>query len=137
MTGDKTIGKNYLPPPKDKTVLVHKTVISTSTDSSGKTTFKNLEWDTYNIDIASGEGKQIAASCPQLPFLLLPNKNVTLDLALTPIGTNSLTVVVKNNLGNLVEDATVKASGSGFEKQNKQTFAARYSFRVSRVEIIQ
>ena len=108
MRGTKTIGEdeNKLP--------IYKYDRSLQTNSSGVITIYNLEWDNYDISVG-GSGYNISESCLPQPRPISPDISTTTDLILVPQSTNSLLVSVYDTNGSLLENASVRLYGNGFD----------------------
>jgi hypothetical protein len=109
MRGEKTIGTD------DDDQPVYKYKKTLTTDSTGKVTTPNLEWDNYHITVGSGIG-DISAANPYLPVILLANKNIDFKFAISTHSSNSVLVTFVNPAS--VQIASVSArlyDGAGFE----------------------
>lgn len=101
--GDKTIGVDSVGNP------VYKYSSSINTGSSGSVAINNLEWDNYTITIDDAvTGYDIAEICVPQPFALSPAENETVNIYLTTDALNSLLVNVKDNNGNVLNNAVVQ-----------------------------
>ena len=98
--GTKVIGANAL------AQNVYKYSVSTSTNASGERMFSDIEWDTYDITLA--EGYDVAEACSGLPYYLVPNSDVVLNLKAVVGGANNLRVLAMLADGSPVHGATVE-----------------------------
>ncbi len=105
LTGEKTIGTLV------DTSLVYKTVIATTTNSSGQRTIKDIEWDGYMV---RATGYDIEEACPANPVVIDPGEAVNLDVVIGLNSDHSLRVVVRDTSGALVPDAEVTLSRGAF-----------------------
>lgn len=98
-----------------------------ATDSNGKRTLNDVEWDTYNITLLEA-GKHLIGSNPSLPFDVYPGTTQSLDLILGNSNPNAVLVtVVDGSNQQLLSDAIVKftqgsvmktaTTGSGYIEQ--------------------
>ncbi|NMB57449.1 type II secretion system protein [Candidatus Beckwithbacteria bacterium] len=90
ITGTKTIGTTMDGDP------VYKYDQTFTTNSAGKYSLTNLEWDNYIITIPDNENKIIAAINPHLPLVINPGENLELKYALVPKTTNSILIKIEN-----------------------------------------
>jgi hypothetical protein len=104
LTGAKTIGTDANSAP------IYKTVVSDTTGASAEKT-KTLEWDSYSMVLGSGN---LIESCPASPYLLTPANTTDAVLLAGALTTNTLPVVVKDNLGNAVSGAKIVLTKSGY-----------------------
>jgi hypothetical protein len=81
--GDKTIGTDA----SDE--LVYKYDGALSTNSSGKITIEDLEWDNYTITLPTGSAYDISGHNPLLPINLPPDSEVEQLIALSNDTLNS------------------------------------------------
>lgn len=96
LTGSKLIG---ITPPD-----VLKYDVSHITDGFGKKLISNLEWDTYNFELADSD-YDLSGTIPLLPLALNPNANQDFKLITALKNPNSILITVK--------DASTQLSLSG------------------------
>lgn len=99
LQGQKAIGTNAMAVP------VPKTLVATTTDTSGVRTLTNLEWDTFELVLPPG--LTVREVCPAFPLQLAPDTTVTVSAILQATSTNSLLVTVVDAAGATVPAATV------------------------------
>lgn len=63
-----------------------------TTDGSGLFALNNLEWDNYQISMATASSYTISGSNPILPLQILPNTNTNFSIALSNSTPNSLLI---------------------------------------------
>ena len=108
--GNKTIGEKSGNP-------IYKFSTTTQTGADANVTLENTEWDQYSLEIEN-TSYDIQRACEPLPLNLQPGATATLSLYLTAHTTHSLLVDVRDSSGNLLEDATVTLSRSGFNEES-------------------
>ena len=83
------------------------------TDSTGRKTITNLEWDTYDLSLTDGV-YDLAGTVPLLPFTLNPNANQDFKLIVVPKNPRSILITVKDASTQLpLSDASVRLEGPG------------------------
>ena len=103
---------------------VPKYSVSHITDSAGKKTISNLEWDTYDLTLTD-DAYDLAGTIPLLPFTLNPNANQDLKLIVTPKNPGSILITVKDASTQLpLTDATARLEGVGYDTTLTTTPAA-------------
>ena len=81
------------------------------TDSTGRKTITNLEWDTYDLSLTDGV-YDLAGTVPLLPFTLNPNANQDFKLIVAPKNPRSILITVKDASTQLpLSDASVRLEG--------------------------
>src|SRR3989344_5337820 len=105
MRGGKTIGNNP---------TVYKYNETHSSGASTAITLSNIEADTYTLTVATSTGYLLADSCAPQPETLLPASSQTTKLYVLPASNHSLLVDVRSNSGVLLEGASVKLNGTGY-----------------------
>lgn len=118
--GNKTIGTLA------DASLVYKNQISTTTNSDGVVELTDIEWDVYTTIVDSSY--VVAEACKSHPFSLVPNINDKLSLLLTTASANNLRVVVQDNTGNNLPDATVTLSRPGFNESHTSSWCGQTFF---------
>lgn len=109
--GNKRIGLNGEGEP------VYKFDINQESDASGIISLNSIEWDNYQIDIATSTGYDINEIDPPLPIELLPMDNKQVTVKLEPTADNSLLAIVKDENDQPIEGATVHVSNVlGYDK---------------------
>lgn len=103
LTGTKLIGAN-------PNVLKYPTTNFT-TDSAGRKTISNLEWDSYSI--GSIGTLEFTGTVPFIPFTLSPGANVDVSLLFEPKVPKSLLVNVVDDTNKPVDNATIELVKSG------------------------
>lgn len=121
LQGDKTIGTTALPSPIYKYSATH------TTDTNGRVTLTDLEWDVYTVTLDSGL-YDIAEACNDNPFVLDPG--VTDSLALTLVGNSaySLRVRIIDTSGNPVPGAAVSLTRTGFSDSGETSLCGQTFF---------
>lgn len=102
LTGTKTIGSTGAGVP------IYKTILNSATGSDG-TQSSTLEWDSYSLTVPSYDVKD---ACATPPYALAPNSTVNASLYLVTKTTNNLRVIVTDNAGAVVPNATVTLANS-------------------------
>ena len=83
-----------------------------TSDSGGKISLPNVEWDGY-LPTPTGSSYMIYGSSPSQQITVFPNTNQDFDLILGPKTSNSLLVLVKDgSTGNPVEGAQIDLQAS-------------------------
>ncbi len=86
------------------------------TGSDGTITINNLEWDNYNITINNtGIGSDISEICTPQPRSINPGVQVTTDIFLVPVSSDSLLVAVTDINGALLSNASVRLYKTGYD----------------------
>lgn len=98
LVSSKSIGTD------DVFVPVAKWNFSTSTTVSGVRTFSQFEWGSYSLTVP---GHSILSICPTGEYIVAPNVTATTTITLGTASANSLRVIVKNSIGDLIPKATV------------------------------
>lgn len=111
LTGSKLIGTN-------PDVVKYPTTAFT-TDSAGKKTIGNLEWDTYSI--GSVGSLEFTGSMPPGPIVLDPGATMDMRLLFEPKFARSLLVTVVDSSGKPIDSATVHLVKSGSYDQTLYT----------------
>ena len=76
-----------------------------------------LEWDNYEITVASATGYDINEIDPPAPVALMPLDSLGVNLKLEPTAANSLIVAVKDVEDTPVEGASVRVTNNqGYDK---------------------
>ncbi len=101
LTGAKRIGTDL----SEKDIPKYNESFTTDTD--GRITVTNMEFDTYSLTLDPISGYDIAGYSAPLPYLLQPNTTETLTLQLADDEAFTLLVNVKNSAGEPIEGATV------------------------------
>jgi hypothetical protein len=109
LTGTKLIGTGVLKYPAH----------NFTTDSTGKYTVSNLEWDTYSALLTSAS-YDLAGTTLLPSFAINPNETKTLQLIAVPHVNSALLVSVKDSSNMSIDGATVRLQKSGFD-QTKTT----------------
>lgn len=108
MRGQKTIGTNA------SAALIYKYNIATTTNASGVRSFPELEWDAYNI-VMTNSSYDVAEACMPQPRSITPGEVAMTDLYLVAGSVRSMRVIVKDESGNLIDDATARLTRSGYD----------------------
>lgn len=90
---------------------VYKYAKSLATDSQGSSSINNIEWDSYtlsNTDIAY----DLAGESILSPITVNPDETINLRWLMIPSNPSALQVIVKDDNGNLVDDASVRLEGA-------------------------
>ncbi len=106
LTGAKIIGT------KSDGTPIPKTIISSATDATGVYS-SNLEWDTYALSIPSYD---LVDACTAPPYALSPGASERERVTVVPATANSLRVLVLDNTGAPVGQASVTLSRTGFSE---------------------
>lgn len=88
---------------------------SSATDVNGRKTVSNIEWDTYNFAVSS-TAYDLSGTSPVLPIVLNPSSTSNLAWLLAPRKPRTLLVTVRDQNGNLIDDAKVELSKTGFSQ---------------------
>jgi len=108
--GAKTIGVD------DEGSPIYKFTTTGQTDSSGRLALSGVEWDTYGtIFDDTAEEYDIMSVCAPTPYGLAPGESAMITVTLTPDTAHSLRVVVQNDSGVLVQNATVRLYRAGYD----------------------
>ncbi len=118
--GEKTIGDNNGSP-------VYKYSTSKQVDSNGFFNFDQLEWDKYHITLNESNW-DIAYSCSSLPFQLNPDAQIEEKIYTQEHTTNTLNVLVKNSVGDIIEGAEVTLSRTGFNESKNSNLCGQTFF---------
>ncbi|MEK7504937.1 MAG: prepilin-type N-terminal cleavage/methylation domain-containing protein [Patescibacteria group bacterium] len=87
-----------------------------TSDSGGKKTVGDLEWDTYNFTLTGGT-YDLAGTIPLLPIALTPDTTQEVSLVLRAKDPKALMVTVKDAVTGLpLSDASVHLTGSGVDE---------------------
>lgn len=116
LAGNKTIGTG-----------VYKYQESHQTDGGGDITIADIEWDTYDIALATGV-YDIAEACPTLPYPLGPGLVETIKLKLDASVTHSLRVRVEDTSGNAIPGADVDLTRTGFSESETTSVCGQVFF---------
>ncbi|OGM93529.1 hypothetical protein A2333_02835 [Candidatus Wolfebacteria bacterium RIFOXYB2_FULL_49_7] len=111
LSGSKLIGVN-------PDVLKYPATTFT-TDSAGRKTISNLEWDSYSV--ASVGSLEFTGIMPFMPFVLNPASTVDVRLLFEPKVPKSLMVTVVDNIGQPVDHAIVRLVKTGSYDQTRYT----------------
>ena len=103
-SGQKLIGTNP---------NVLKYSLSHATDINGNTTVNNLEFDAYHFQ-SQDTGYEVSGFTPLTPVAVDPNGTYALTWLMSPKGPSAIVVTVKDQDGQLVNDANVTISKTGF-----------------------
>ena len=106
-TGAKSIGTQA------DTSVVYKTVISTTTNSSGRVTVRDIEADTYSV---TSSGRDLAAVCQPNGLTIAPGSSTDLELLFAPDTANTLRVSVTTSLGAPVIGAVVELEQGAYSE---------------------
>ena len=104
LTGAKTVGSTGTGAP------IYKTTVTTTTSSAGTKTLP-LEWDSYALSVP---GYDVVDACAAPPYALTAGSTNSASLILDTHTTNSLLVTVTDSSGEVVPNATVTLSRSGY-----------------------
>lgn len=104
LTGAKTIGTD------SGGQLIYKTVINDSTGAGASTT-ESLEWDGYTLSLPSAN---LIESCPASPYPITPASASTTALLVGTLLTNTLPLLIQDSDGNLIANALVLLTKSGY-----------------------
>lgn len=115
ISGDKLIGANP---------DVKKYSTSSATGANGTKNFNNMEWDTYNLT-NSDSGYEPIGIIPSLPLTINPGASSSLKWIVQPIDSSTLLIDVKNQDGQVVQDASVNLTKTNYDKT---MFTGQYSF---------
>ncbi|OGG95715.1 hypothetical protein A2V95_03490 [Candidatus Kuenenbacteria bacterium RBG_16_41_7] len=86
-------------------------------NASGVINMNGLEWDNYEITVASATGYDINEIDPPAPVALMPLDSLGVNLKLEPTAANSLIVAVKDVEDTPVEGASVRVTNNqGYDK---------------------
>lgn len=100
-----------------------------TTDVNGNITMNNMEWDTYELIVASSTGYNISETSPAQPIILAPNDAISVVLTLEPQAEHSLIVVVKDVDDQPVEGALVHTTNVlGFDSATTTKSAGQAFF---------
>lgn len=86
-----------------------------TTDANGRVTLSNVEWDTYTVT-NSDAGFDLAGSAPLSPIIINPDSMIDIRWLMESTSPSALRVVVKDDTGQLIDDASVKLEGTSFDK---------------------
>ncbi len=106
LNGAKLIGT-------DPDVLKYST--TSATDSSGAKTINNLEWDTYSLQNLDSQ-YDISAMSLLSPLIVNPDISYNQTWVMSPKNPSALLVVVQDSTGNLINNASVGLTKSGFDQ---------------------
>ncbi len=96
---------------------VYKFDDSRESDASGQIALNSIEWDNYQIEVASSTGYDVKEIDPPLPIELLPTDNKQVTVTLEPSADNSLLAIVKDENDQPVDGATVHVTNVlGYDK---------------------
>ncbi len=88
-----------------------------STGADGSVLIGDLEWDFYNLTLASGQDYDLAGSLPLVPTVLNPGQNLVIDMILATSSANSLLVTVKDAPSGLpLSNTQVRLYKTGFDE---------------------
>lgn len=90
-----------------------------TTNSAGEKTISNLEWDSYTI--ASVGSLEFTGTVPFVPFTLNPASTIDVSLLFEPKTPKSLLVSVVDDLGQPVDQASVRLVKTGTYDQTLYT----------------
>ncbi len=121
LTGSKVIGTTVMATP------IYKYSGSHTTNGSGEVQLSDLEWDFYSLVLDTGV-YDIQQSCPNIPYSLSPGVDETLVLTLIPATAYSLRVSVVDADGDLIPNATVDISRSGFSDSDVTSICGQVFF---------
>ena len=106
LKGSKLIGA-------DPNVLKYDAV--NATDSLGRKTISDLEWDNYSLTLTDSVYDLIGA-IPLIPLVINPNLNQDLKLIVSPKNPQSLLITVKEASTQLpLSEATARLQGNGYD----------------------
>ncbi len=107
VAGSKIIGTDNSSNP------IYKYTATKTTNGSGLSVLSNMEWDSYNVNLADAN-YDLAGSISQLPFALAPGSTQNVILAVAPKNPKSILFSIKDaGTGLPVTNATVELTGSG------------------------
>ena len=106
MRGAKTIGNSP---------TIYKYDQTHSSGASSILTLSNVEADTYTLSVATSTGYLLVESCSTQPEILLPGFSQTTKLYVLPASNHSLLIDVRSSVGMLIEGASVRLTGSGYD----------------------
>lgn len=109
LRGEKTIGSNV-------GVEVYKFDEVFNSGADAATTVSDVEWDTYTISVDGATGYDIASMCAPMPHSLAPGEDVDVALYFKEHTTHSLRVVVEDESGDVIPEATVEVSRTGYDE---------------------
>ena len=101
--GTKTIGNNP---------IIYKHNNNHRTGSNGTLSLSNIEWDAYNFTISSSSGLILLTSDMPLPLNVNPGETANIVLSLRSDTGNSYLAIVKNESGEIIENALVRLYNS-------------------------
>ncbi|RJR12784.1 carboxypeptidase regulatory-like domain-containing protein [Candidatus Parcubacteria bacterium] len=108
MRGSKTIGNNP---------TVYKYNQTHNSGAGASVTLSSIEWDTYELSIATTTGYNLAESCNPQPEALSPGSSQTSRLYVLPYTPHTLLVDVRSGGGQLIAGASVRLSdGAGYDE---------------------
>lgn len=90
-----------------------------TTDSAGKKTISNLEWDSYTV--ASIGALEFTGTTPFMPFTLNPGSAVSVKLLFEPKVPRSLLINVLDDVGQPVDGASVRLVKTGSYDKSHHT----------------
>lgn len=122
--GNKTIGTTGEGAP------IYKYLQTVTTDENGTLILNAMEPDTYTLDIDEGTtGYVIAQSNAPYPFILSPNANAHLRLALANASPQTLLLTIKSTTGPIISNADVQLTNSiGFDVTKNTNFSGQAFF---------
>ena len=94
---------------------VFKYSASLITNTNGFVAINNVEWDAYtltNLDT----NYSLAGSSPLSPITINPDSTADIRWLLRQANPSGIRVAVKDNTGQLIDDASVRLQGAGFDK---------------------
>ena len=104
LTGAKTIGTDGSGNPLMKTTV-------TGTTGPDATVTESLEWDAYTLSLSSAH---LIESCIPSPYILAPAEATSTALLVGTPSTNTLSIQILNNLGDILPNAKVILSSSDY-----------------------
>lgn len=112
MQGTKIIGTDSDENP------VYKYSQNLQTGAFGDRDLPNLEWDTYNITVASTTGYDIASIVPAQLVTMFPGDTRSVDLTLVPHASHTLLVTAQTGTGVAIPGAEIRVSNVGLSYDN-------------------
>ncbi|MCX8009109.1 MAG: hypothetical protein N3A54_05440, partial [Patescibacteria group bacterium] len=100
-----------------------------TTTGGGTVGIPNLEWDNYIISLADSH-YTLAGSSPPHPVTLSPGQSITVNIVVEMKYANSLLVVLKDQIGNLIASgsANIKRVGGGMDITKETTATGSVDF---------
>lgn len=102
-----------------------KNTINASTGPEGWNEVLNIEWDAYDFSVS---GYDIREVCDPDDLAINPNTANTIDVYLESNSTNSLRVIVRDDLNSFIQDATVSLTRTGYSGEENSSSCGQAYF---------